>query len=216
MRVRTSVFLMALVAVSLLAAPAMAERRAYVFDKAHSQINFIAEARIFSAHGFFGTFDGDIQINPQDLADSSVTITIDAASINTRDERRDNHLRTADFFDTANHPQITFVSRKVSKSGNDAISIEGDMTIRGNTKPVVVPLIIKFFEGGRGRFTGEFKINRKDFGVSYNSQANPIDDMVTIQMDLNLRDKLMMEEQQRRRQQQQQQPPKQETKPPVQ
>jgi len=187
MRFRTSVFLAALIAASLLAAPAMAERRAFAFDKAHSQINFIAEARIFSAHGFFGTFDGDIQINPQDLADSSVTITIETASINTRVEQRDNHLRSADFFDAANHPKITFVSRKVTKSGNDAISIEGDMTIRGITKPVVIPLVVKFFEGGRGRFTGEFKINRKDFGVSYNNPANPIDDMVTIQMDLNIR-----------------------------
>lgn len=188
-----------------LAAPAVADRRPYTFDRAHSQVNFVAEALFLTAHGYFEKFDADVQLDAEKLENSSLAFTIDVASINTRVERRDNHLRSADFFDVANHPKITFVATKIRQVDSRNLVITGDLTIRGKTKTIDVPTVLVFLREGRGRFKGEFKINRQEFGVSYNSRANPIEDEILVQFDLNVLDQQMMEE--RRRQQQQQQPP---------
>lgn len=210
-RFAASVCLLAAVA-SLVAPASRAERKPYVFDRAHSQINFVSEALLLTAHGFFERFDGDVQVDPENLENSALRLEIETASINTRVEQRDNHLRSADFFDAANHPKITFIATKITKVDDKNLRVTGDLTIRGMTKPVEVPLFIVFLREGRGRFKGEFAINRKDFGVSYDSRMNPIEDKVTVQVDLNVVDKQMMEERMRQRQQrQQQQPP---AKPP--
>jgi polyisoprenoid-binding protein YceI len=202
-----------------LAAPAGAERKPYVFDKAHSQVNFVAEALLLTAHGYFERFDGDIQIDAEALENSAVRLEIETASINTRIEQRDNHLRSADFFDAANHPKITFVSKQVTRVDDKNLRLVGDLTIRGVTRTVEVPVFVVFVRDGRGRFKGEFKINRQDFGVSYNSRMNPIEDTVVVQFDINVVDKQVMEERQRQRQQQRQQqqqpPPPAQQKPPA-
>lgn len=207
-----------LAAVTLLCAPvSRADRKPYVFDRAHSQINFVAEALLLTAHGFFERFDGDVQVDPDNLENSTLRLEIETASINTRVEQRDNHLRSADFFDAANHPKITFVATKIAKADDRNLRVTGDLTIRDTTKTVEVPLFIVFLRDGRGRFKGEFTLNRQDFGVSYNSRANPIEDAVTIQVDLNVMDKQAMEERMRQRQQrQQQQQQQQQPQPPAQ
>jgi polyisoprenoid-binding protein YceI len=191
MRKKLSLLVMLLVLGVVCAAPAAAQRKPFNFDKAHSEINFIAEARFLTANGYFAAFEGDAQVNPEDWTDSRVSFTIDAASINTRHERRDNHLRSADFFDVANHPKITFTSTKVTKSGDASLTIAGDLTIRGVTKQVEIPVRVIFFERGRGRFKGQFQINRKEFNVSYNSMMNPIDDEVVVNFEFNLVDPSM-------------------------
>jgi polyisoprenoid-binding protein YceI len=195
--------------VTTLAAPAAADRKPYDFDRSHSQINFVAEALLLTAHGYFERWQADVQIDADNLENSALTLNIETASINTRNERRDNHLRSPDFFDAANHPQITFVSKRVTKVDDKNLVINGDLTIRGVTKTIDVPVRVVFLREGRGRFKGEFQINRMDYGVKYNSRMNPIEDMVSVQFDLNLADKQMMEERQRQRQQQQQPPAKQ-------
>jgi polyisoprenoid-binding protein YceI len=184
-----------------------ADRRPYVFDRAHSEINFVAEALLLTAHGFFERWEADVQVDPDNLENSTLTLNIETASINTRNERRDNHLRSADFFDAANNPQITFVSKKVTKVDDKNLVINGDLTIRGVTKNMDVPVRVMFLRDGRGRFKGEFQINRQEFGVKYNSRMNPIEDTVNVQFDLNVADKQMMEERQRQQQQRQQQQP---------
>jgi polyisoprenoid-binding protein YceI len=187
---RKKAFLLGLVlaVAAVCAAPAAAQKRAFNFDKAHSEINFIAEARFLTAHGFFGAFEGDVQINPDDWTDSSISFTIDAASINTRNDRRDNHLRSADFFDVANHPKITFTSTKITKNSDTNLTVTGELTIRGVTKTVEVPVRVVFFQGARGRFKGQFQINRKEYNINYNSAMNPIDDIVAVNFDFNLLD----------------------------
>lgn len=198
----------ALIAVG--AAPvAAADRKPFVFDAAHSQINFVAEALLISAHGSFDKFEGDVQLDSEKLENSTLSLSIDAASINTRIERRDNHLRSADFFDAANHTKITFVSTQITRVDDKNLAVTGDLTIRGVTKQARVPLRVVFLRDGSGRFKGEFQINRKDFNINYNSAMNPIEDMVTVQFDFHMRDRQMMEERQRQRQQQQpaKQPP---------
>lgn len=189
-----------LAALAVVSAPALAERRPYAFDRAHSQINFIGEALLVSAHGFFERFDGEIQIDRENLENASIRLVIEAASINTRNERRDNHLRSADFFDAANHPQITFTSTAIRRVDDKNLLVTGELTIRGTTRPVEVPVQVVFLRETDGRFRGQFQVNRKDFGVSYNSAMNPIEDLVTVQFDFHLVDQQAMEQRQRQRQ----------------
>jgi polyisoprenoid-binding protein YceI len=165
-----------------------ADPRPHVVDKNHSQINFIADSRLISARGFFGAWDATISLDPANVATSSVSITIDAASIDTRVERRDTHLKSADFFDVEKYPKITFVSTAVRPKAGDQMDIEGDLTIRGTTKRITVPASMVFYEEGAGRFRGEFVLKRSEYGVSYDSKVNPIKDDVTVQWDIAIQD----------------------------
>lgn len=175
--------LLALVALPALAA---AQAKPFVRDVAHSEINFIAESRMLDARGYFGEWDAAIAFDAQDLSRSAVRLTIDAKSINTRNERRDGHLRSADFFDADKHPTITFVSKTVNAPAPGKINITGDLTIRGVTKTVTVPSELVFFDAEKnvGRVKGEFVIARKAFGVAYDSAVNPIKDDVRVQFDI--------------------------------
>jgi len=166
-----------------------AQTRPHIVDQAHSQINFVAEARFISAHGFFDKWDAEVQLDPAKIENSSFKIIIDAASINTRVAMRDNHLRSKDFFDVATYPQITLVSKKITKTGDRTYTVTGDLTMRGVTKQLDVEVTHVFYENNRGRFRANFRINRKDFGISYNSNMNPIEDIVQVQVDINVLDK---------------------------
>ena len=165
----------------------------HVIDPAHSQINFIAEAHFISAHGSFDKWEAEVNLDSANVENSNVKITIDAASINTRIERRDNHLRSKDFFWTEKYPTITFVSKKITKTGARAYNVVGDLTIRDVTKEITIPLEHVFYENNRGRFRGAFQINRKEFGVSFDSPMNSIADAVKVQVDINVLDKASVE-----------------------
>ena len=182
---RTSRFLVGtLVLPMLMAARPFVDAKPHVIDKNHSQINFVAESRLLSAHGFFGKWDADIKLDAGNWEASSVALTIDAASLSTRIDMRDNHLRSPDFFDVAKYPTITFKSVSVKKVGEGKLDITGDLTLRGVTKRVVVPATAVFYEKGAGRFRGQFVINRKDYGVAFDSPVNPIENDVQVQWDM--------------------------------
>jgi polyisoprenoid-binding protein YceI len=166
-----------------------AQTKPHIVDKAHSQINFVAEARFISAHGFFDKWEAEVQLDPARIESSSFKITIEAASLNTRIGQRDNHLRSKDFFDVATHPQITLVSKKITKAGDRQYRVVADLTLRGVTKQVEVQVTQVFYENNRGRFRSKFELNRKDFGVSYNSALNPIEDIVQVQVEINVLEK---------------------------
>ncbi len=166
-----------------------AQTRPHIVDQAHSQINFVAEARFISAHGHFDKWDAEVQLDPAKIENSSFKITIEAASINTRIQRRDDHLRSKDFFDVATYPQITLVSKKITKTGDRTYALTGDLTLRGVTKQLDVEITQVFYENNRGRFRASFRINRKAFGISYDSKMNPIEDIVQVQVDINVLDK---------------------------
>ena len=168
----------------VLAAAPLAGPTVHVIDKAHSQINFVADSRLLSAHGYFEKWEANIQLDPANLEASSVSITIDASSLNTRVTMRDNHLRSDAFFDVAKHPTITFKSVGVKKTENPKIwDIAGDLTIRGTTKRVSVPAFLVFYDKGAGRFRGLFTVNRKDYGLSFDPPLNPIENEVQVQWD---------------------------------
>lgn len=176
-----------IVPVLMAARPAVAPK-SHVVDKNHSEINFVADARLLSAHGFFSKWEADIQLDAQNLEASSVAITIDASSVDTRVTMRDNHLRSDAFLDVAKYPNITFKSISVKKTGENKLAITGDLTMRGVTKRIVVPATMVFYEKGAGRFRGEFKVNRMEYGVSFNPPVNPIEDEITVQWDMSIKE----------------------------
>ncbi|MGB3329589.1 MAG: YceI family protein [Thermomicrobiales bacterium] len=148
---------------------------AYTIDAAHSSVEFAVKHMVFStAKGRFNDFAGTINLDEGDLANSSVNVTIQAASIDTRDEGRNGHLKSADFFDVENYPTITFTSTAVKVTGDGEFNVTGDLTIRGVTKSVV----LKAERTGEGvnpwgvkvvGFAAETKINRKDFDLNWNA-----------------------------------------------
>jgi polyisoprenoid-binding protein YceI len=186
---RSTRFAAALLAMPVLLAARPLAPKSHVIDKAHSEINFIADSRLLSAHGFFEKWDADVQLDPTNIPGSSVAITIDAKSINTRVTMRDNHLRSDAFFDAEKFPTITFKSVAINKTDSPKIwDIQGDLTIRGITKRVGVPAYLVFYDKGAGRFRGEFTVKRKDFGVSFDPPVNPIENDVRVQWDMSLKE----------------------------
>lgn len=168
------------------ATPASAPER-FVRDVAHSQLNFVAESRLLSAHGTFKQWDAEILFDAANVEATSLTITVDAASIDTRIERRDAHLKSNDFFAVDSFPQITFVSTFVNNAGESGrLRITGDLTVRGKTKRITIPARLNFFDAQNqmGRVTGEFTIDRTEYGVSFNSPVNPIENEVKVQFDV--------------------------------
>ena len=143
-------------------------------DPSHSLVEFSVKHMMFSTvKGRFGGVSGTIVDNP-DRSKSAVDVTIDAATVDTRDERRDGHLKSPDFFDVANHPTITFKHSHIEHLGGDRLKLVGDLTIHGITKPVEIATTMN----GRGTnpygmqvagFTGETTISRKDFDLNWNA-----------------------------------------------
>lgn len=158
----------------------------FVRDVAHSQINFIAESQLVDAHGTFDTWDAEIMFDAEKVEASSVVISIDAKSINTRIGQRDGHLRSNDFFAVDSFPTITFKSTFVNKLAEDRINITGDLTIRGRTKRITIPSRLVFFDGERkmGRVKGQTTIDRNDFGVSFQPPVNRINPEIQLQFDI--------------------------------
>ena len=138
-------------------------------DAAHSTVGFsVRHMMVSKVRGYFREFSGEL-VTAEDPAQSSVTATIELASIDTRQEQRDAHIRSADFFDVENHPQMTFRSTAVRTDGADWF-VDGELTIKGSTKPVTLALELNGFGpdaygGTRAGFSARTEINRNDFGV---------------------------------------------------
>ena len=155
------------------AAAPIGESGAYGFDKAHSAIGFkVKHNGLIEIPGFFRDFTGNVNYDAKDVTKSTVEFTAKATSVDTGVGGRDNHLRTADFFEVAKFPDITFKSSKVEKKGR-VWMVTGDFTMKGVTKTISFPFTIAgFLPGGekataRMGFTADTKINRRDFGVNY-------------------------------------------------
>jgi polyisoprenoid-binding protein YceI len=155
-----------------LAAPALAGDT-YTFDKAHTNIGFQVRHIYTNVSGRFTDFAGTIQVDRARPESSTVDFTIQATSIDTADQRRDQHLRSADFFDVANHPTITFKSTSVKPNGKDSWLVTGDFTMHGVTRSIVLPVTV-LGEGkdpmGNEKLGLEtaLTLNRKDYGLNWN------------------------------------------------
>lgn len=147
---------------------------AWQIDASHSRIGFYARHMMISkVRGQFDKFSGQVQFDPNDPTSTTVSFEADVASINTRDEKRDGHLRSADFFDAENHSKLTFASKQVEVVDKDSAKLTGELTIRGVTRTVV--LDVDFSGMGKNPwgqtvagFTAKTIINRKDFGLEWN------------------------------------------------
>jgi polyisoprenoid-binding protein YceI len=159
---------------SLLATPSLADLTSGVWtvDSSHSTIGFVARHLMVSkVRGHFGTFTGTLTIADDPLA-SKVEASAETASITTGDDTRDNHLRSADFFDVENFPTISFASTGIDRVGSSFV-LHADLTIKGVTKPVDFELEFDGvtadpWGGTRGGFSAEAEINRKDWGLTWN------------------------------------------------
>jgi polyisoprenoid-binding protein YceI len=145
-------------------------------DPAHSAAHFsVRHLMISNVRGEFSKLSGKVILDPADLTRSSVEVSLETASINTREPQRDEHLRSADFFHVANHPTMTFRSKRIEAAGPEHFKLTGDLTIRGVTKEVTfdvegpTPPQKDPWGNVRAGVTATTKINRKDFGLVYNA-----------------------------------------------
>lgn len=145
-------------------------------DPAHSAAHFsVRHLMISNVRGEFSKLSGNVITDPADLTKSTVEVNLETTSINTREPQRDEHLRSADFFDVANHPAITFRSKRIAAAGPDHFKVTGDLTIRGVAKEVTfdvegpTPAIKDPWGNVRAGVTATAKINRKDFGLTWNA-----------------------------------------------
>jgi polyisoprenoid-binding protein YceI len=166
----------------------------YAIDPTHSRIGFVARpAMVTKVRGSFNEFAGAGSFDAEDPTNSRLQLTIQAASIDTRNADRDGHLKSNDFFDMETYPTITFTSTAVEQVDPESYRVTGDLTIKGVTKPVT----FEFDFGGFGQdpygnykagATAKTKINREDFGLTYNAALETggmlLGDEVTITLEL--------------------------------
>lgn len=169
---------------------------AWSIDSSHTRAGFsVRHMMIANVHGQFEKVSGTVDFNEQDPARSSVDVQIDVASLNTRDEKRDAHLRSPDFFDAETYPVMTFKSRRVEKLSNSHGRLIGDLTIRGLTREVA--LDVEYTGQAKSPwgttsagFTATAKINRKDWGLNWNVALETggvlVGDTVTIQIEAEI------------------------------
>jgi polyisoprenoid-binding protein YceI len=148
---------------------------AYTIDPDHTRIGFVARhAMVTKVRGSFGEFSGRATIGGPGLTGSAVSLTIEAASIDTGNSQRDDHLRSGDFLGMEQFPQITFASTDVRQRDDSVVEITGDLTIKDVTRSVTIP----FEFGGaavdpdgdlRAGFEGSITINRRDYGITWNA-----------------------------------------------
>jgi polyisoprenoid-binding protein YceI len=161
-------------------------------DASHSTVGFsVRHMMVSKVRGYFREFSGEI-VTAEDPAQSSVTATIDLGSIDTRQEQRDAHIRSADFFDVESHPQMTFRSTSVRTDGADWF-VEGDLTIKGRTRPVTLALELNGFGpdaygGTRAGFSAKTEINRNEFGVDIKMPMDGggvvVGDKITVELEI--------------------------------
>lgn len=147
----------------------------YQIDPAHTAARFkVRHMMVAWVHGEFSNISGSVRFDPVNLANSAIDITIDAASIDTREAQRDAHLKSPDFFDVAAFPAITFRSKKFARAGEDEYKVTGDLTIHGITREVVLnvegptPEMKDPWGNVKMGASATAKVNRKDFGLVWN------------------------------------------------
>lgn len=143
-------------------------------DPAHAEIGFaVRHLMISTVRGRFGAVTGTVTADEENPKNSKIDVSVDITSIDTRQEMRDNHLRSADFFDAANHPTMHFVSKRLEGNVPDDFKVIGDLTIRGTTREVTLNATLEGrgtdpWGNDRAGFSATGKINRKDFGLTWN------------------------------------------------
>jgi polyisoprenoid-binding protein YceI len=169
---------------------------AWRVDPTHSHVEFaVRHLMISTVKGRFAEVSGRLIGDETDVEHASIELMIPVAGIDTHEDQRDAHLRSADFFDSAHHPAITFRSTNIVRASSDSFTVSGVLTIRGISKPITLTV----HAGGRGRdpwggervgYSTTTRVNRKDFGLNWNQALETggvlVGDQVTISVDLEL------------------------------
>jgi polyisoprenoid-binding protein YceI len=167
----------------------------YVIDTAHSRLGFVARhAMVTKVRGAFNAFTGKAHLDFENPAKSTAEVTAEMASVDTRNAQRDEHLRTNDFFDAPNFPQLTFVSTGVEQVDDENYKLTGDLTIKGVTRPVTIDVEYTGaakdpWGNTRVGFEGRTTINRNDFGVNFNAALETggvlVSDKINIELEIS-------------------------------
>lgn len=183
------------------AAPAVALGETWEVDGAHTTAQFaVRHMMVTTVRGHFDTVTGTVNLDEKDMTRSTLEIRIDAASINTREPKRDEHLRSPDFFDVAKHPEITFRSTRIEKAGQGRFKVTGDLTMRGVTRPVTLAVegptaAVKNPWGRMVRgVSASVRINRKDWGLTWNKALETGGVVVGEEVDLQIDAELALKE----------------------
>ncbi|NMW17599.1 MAG: polyisoprenoid-binding protein [Chlorobiaceae bacterium] len=187
----------AMLTAAIMVLPSLASATPWNIDADHSNVGFsVSHLMVSHVKGNFNKYSGVVDINDKDITKSKVDVTIDASSINTNVQKRDEHLKSADFFDVAKYPTLTFVSKKWSKAAKGALKVTGDLTIHGVTKSVVLTVAPFSKEskdpwGNTRRGTSaSTTINRKDYGLVWNQALETggvaVGEEVNISLDVEL------------------------------
>ena len=166
----------------------------YVLDPSHSQLGFVARhAMVTTVRGSFNEVTGTATIDGANPAASTLNVTVDTASVDTRNEGRDAHLKSPDFFDIEKFPEITFAGTDFAIDG-DVVNVTGDLTIKGNTHPVTIPLEFQGeakdpFGNDRIGFEGSVVVNRKDWDLTWNAALETggvlVSEKVTLELEVS-------------------------------
>jgi polyisoprenoid-binding protein YceI len=167
----------------------------YTIDPSHTRVGFVARhAMVTKVRGAFNDLQGTIHIDGQTPANSSAEVVVEAKSIDTRNADRDGHLRSNDFFDMEQYPQLTFVTTAIEQVDEAIYRVTGDLTIKGTTKPVTIDFeyhgaATDPFGNERIGFEGVTTINRKDWGVSWNAALDTggvmVSEKVTLEFEVS-------------------------------
>jgi polyisoprenoid-binding protein YceI len=155
--------------------PEVATKTVWAIDPMHSEIQFkVRHLVISTVTGSFQQFDAKVESNGDSFEGASIEFSAEIASIYTNNEQRDGHLKSADFFDAANHPQLTFRSTSFTQKADGDYELTGDLTIRGTTKPVTLAVehggvAVDPYGQTKAGFELSGKINRKDFGLAWSA-----------------------------------------------
>jgi polyisoprenoid-binding protein YceI len=197
MKLSVSRMVVALGLAGMLSLPAFAGTTTWQIDPKHSSAQFaVTHLMISTVRGEFHQVNGTIVIDDADISRSSVNVTIDASTVDTREPDRDKHLMSPDFFDVAKYPTMTFKSTRVEPAAPGKLKVTGDLTIRGVTKQVVLevtapkPAIKDPWGLQRTAVSGSAKVNRQDFGVAWNKTLDAggvvVGDDVNITLDVEM------------------------------
>jgi len=174
--------------------------KAWEIDTSHSAINFSITHFFTPVNGAFNSYDADIRFDPNDLQNSSINVNIDVASVDTKNERRDNHLQSEDFFNAEKWPNISFESNNIRKTGDNSFVADGKITIKDVTTDFSLPFTLlgvmdhPMQENTQvAGITAETKLNRTDYGVGVGDWAATmvVGDEVSIDLNLELTHKAM-------------------------
>jgi polyisoprenoid-binding protein YceI len=186
-----------ILAVLLALTPALAAAATWLIDPDHAFVEFkVRHLMVSNVKGVFTKVNGTVEADDADLAKSMVSVTIDTASLDTNIAKRDEHLRSPDFFDVAHYPTMTFISKRIIVNGGKVDKVIGDLTIRGTTREVTLnvteftPAIKDLWGLDRRGATATATVNRKDFGLIWNKALETggvaVGDEVKISLDIEL------------------------------